>query len=145
MKTLGPQPLFEFESADALAQFLVWMTPLVGGGVIAAISLDLAGWRALAVIAMVCLAIALGLRSRISVYSGRVVVQRTWFFLSYRTYEAAAIDDVSYGGDWGLEEGAIGVVVSMGGREIHLGTSKNMRFLHDELTRVAYSGKGHEG
>ena len=121
------------------------MTPLVGGGVIAVLALDLGGWRALAVIALACLAVVLGLRSRISVYSGRVVVQRTWFSVPYRTYEAPTLDDVSYGGDWGLEEGAMGVVVSMGGREVHLGTSKNMRFLHDELTRVAYSGRGHEG
>lgn len=145
MKPSASPPLFEFESADALARVLVWFTPLVGGGVVAVLALDFGGWRALAVVALVCLAVASGLRSSISVFPNLVIVQRKWFFIPYRTYEASAIDDVSFGGDWGLEDGAVGVVVSMGGREVHLGTPKTMRFLHDALTQVAYSGRKHDG
>lgn len=145
MKPSASPPLFQFESADALARVLVLFTPLVGGGVVAVLALDFGGWRAIAGVAFACLIVASGLRSKISVSSDQVIIQRKWFFIPYRTYEAGAIEDVSYGGDWGMEEGAVGVVVSMGGREVHLGTPKTMRYLHEALTQVAYSGRQHEG
>jgi hypothetical protein len=139
MSQIVARPLFEFESADSLAQFFVFMTPLVGGGVVAVLSLDLGGWRGLVLVVLACFAVLAGLRSKVVVYSHSVNIQRKWFFLPYRTYIAPCIDDVFYGGDWGLEEGAIGVVVRMGGQEVHLGTAKNMRFLHDALTSAAHS------
>lgn len=145
MKSRASPPLFQFESADAIARVLVLFAPLAGGGVVAVLALDFGGWRWIAGVALACLIVACGLRSSISVFSDQVIIQRKWFFIPYQTYEAGAIEDVSYGGDWGLEEGAVGVVVSMGGREVHLGTPKTMRYLHDALTQVAYSRRQHEG
>ena len=145
MKPVPAPPLFEFESGDSLARFSVWMVPVAGGGAASAIAWNLGGIRVLAAMAVVCILLVLGLRSSISVRSEQVTVTRKWFFIPYKTYRAPSIEDVSYGGDYGLEEGAVGVVVRMGGKEVHLGTAKNMRFLYEALSQVAYSGVAHVG
>src|SRR4051812_31239622 len=125
MKSPAPPPLFEFESSDSLAQFMVWIVPVAGGGAVSAVAWNLGGFKAVFAIVVACVVLVLGLRSAISVYPGQVRVVRKWFFLPYKTYSAPSIEDISFGGDYGLEEGAIGVVVRMGGKDVHLGTSKN--------------------
>lgn len=135
--------LFEFESSDSLAQFLVWMAPLAGGGTIAVIGFDVGGMKAIAAVVAACLLLVVGLRSSITVHLECVVIKRKWFFIPYIKHTASCIEEVSFGGDYGLDEGAIGVVVTMGGREFHLGTSKNMHYLHEALTQVTYSGVKH--
>lgn len=133
-------PTFQFESSDSLAQFSVWLFPFAGGGVLSIFLWQFGGWTALAGVMAACLFLIVGLRSSISVYPDRVKITRKWFFLPYRTYTASSIDAVSFGGDYGLEEGAICVVVEMAGREIALGTSKNMRYIYDSLDSI--TGKG---
>lgn len=143
MDTQSELPLFSFESSDSLAQFMVWIVPVAGGGIVGLIAFQLGHFKAVAALAIACLLLIVGLRSSIVVYPKQVRVVRKWFFIPYKTYTAEHIEDISYGGDWGLEDGAFGVVVKMGGKEVHIGTSKNMRFLHDALSKVAYSGRKH--
>jgi hypothetical protein len=133
--------LFEFESSDSLAQFLVWMAPVAGGGAIAAVVWGMVGLSALAAIGAIWLVLLVGFRSSITVQLGRVTIRRKWFFVPYRTHIASSIEHVCFGGDYGLGEGAMGVVVTMGGKDFHLGTSKNMHYLHDALTQIARGGK----
>jgi len=134
MDTGAAEPLFEFESSDSLEQLSVGIaaTFAVGGGV-GLLALQFGGWRGLFAVLVVCVLLVGGLRTKISILPTRVLVTRKWFFVPYVRYEAESIEDVYYGGDYGLDEGAIGVVVEMGGRKIHFGTSKNMRYLHDAL------------
>jgi hypothetical protein len=132
--------VFEFESSDALAQFLIWMAPIAGGGVIAVAVWGAGGVSALLAMGAVCAALVAGLRSSIKVRTDRVTIRRKWFFVPYKTHTAPFIEHVCFAGDYGLEEGAMGVVVTMGGRSHHLGTSRNMRYLHDALTQAARRG-----
>ncbi|WUR11196.1 hypothetical protein E7V67_015900 [[Empedobacter] haloabium] len=125
--------MFAFESADSLAQFTVWLIPFAGGGIVSILAGQWAGWKLLAALALICLLLIGGLRSSIQVFPDHVEVVRKWFFVPYKTYRSCFIEDVAFGGDWGLEEGAMGIVVRMSGQEIHLGTSKNMRYLYESL------------
>jgi hypothetical protein len=133
--------VFEFESSDSLAQFAVLLSLLYGGVIFAFFRFGWVGWKGLAVFVAVCFILIAGVRSSIAVQRDRVVIKRKWFFIPYRTYSAPYIEYVCFGGDYGFDEGAAGVVVTMGGRDFHLGNSKNMRFLHDALYVFAKSGK----
>ena len=130
-------PLFTFESRDSLAQFLVVLLPLIGGGVVLAVFFDIAGFRGALVAALASGILALGLRSSISVTRDEVRVVKKWFFIPYWSYKAAEIQDVWYGGDWGDSEGAMGVVVKLGNKEVHIGTSKTMHQVHNALFRLS--------
>jgi hypothetical protein len=141
MEPRSELPLFQFESADSLAQFSIWMIPAAGGGIVSTIAWNWGGWNLVAVLVLVCLPLILGLRSSITVNADQVKVVRKWFFVPYRSYTAPCIEDVSFGGDWGLDEGAMGVVIRLKGQEIHLGTSKNMHYLYESLCEVAYTGR----
>ena len=132
------QPLlFRYESRDALAQFLIWFAPFLGGGVILAVFFDYGGVRGAVGAMFVATLIALGLRSSIRVALDEVRIVRKWFFLPYWSYTASEIQDVWYGGDWGDSAGAMGVVVKLGNKEVHIGTSKNMHELHNALFRLS--------
>jgi hypothetical protein len=135
-------PLFHFESSDSLAQFSVWIVPVAGGGALPIVlaSLGFLTWGTAAALAMLTLVLVAGLRSSIVVYPDEVKIVKKWCFLPYQVHRGEKIEDVSFGGDWGLEEGAIGVVVKIDGKEIHIGTSKNMRYLYEALTHVASTG-----
>ncbi|MEW6370288.1 MAG: hypothetical protein AB1584_05085 [Pseudomonadota bacterium] len=141
MEAKSDLPFFQFESADSLAQFSIWMIPTTGGGIVSIIAWDWGGWNLVAAVVLVCLLLILGLRSSITVRADQVKVVRKWFFVPYRTYTSPCIEEVSFGGDWGLDEGAMGVVVRMNGQDIHLGTSKNMHYLYESLREVAYTGR----
>jgi hypothetical protein len=129
----GVVPVFEFESSDSLAQFSIWILPAAGGGAVSVIAWAAGGWWMVAGVFALCAVLVAGLRSSISVGPGRVTITRKWFRIPYRRFTAAAIENVFFGGDYGLEEGAMGVVVRIEGRDIHLGTSRNMHFLYDAL------------
>lgn len=74
-----------------------------------------------------------GLRSSIPVGDAETVIAKRWFFLPYYWCRGPYIEDVWYGGDWGFEDDAMGVVVKLGGKEVHLGSSDSMRHLHESL------------
>jgi hypothetical protein len=140
---MKPPPLFAFESRDALAQFIVFLAPLLGGGMIIMIVFDFGGIRAALVAAVIAAVLGVGLRSSILVTSDEVKIVRKWFFVPYWIHTGAEIQDVWYGGDWGMPKGAMGVVVKLEDKEVHIGTSKNMHDLHNTLYKfsVAYRGK----
>jgi hypothetical protein len=99
------------------------------------------GWKGTLAVMALFSAIAIGLRSSIVVTEGCTVITRRWFFIPYWRRSAPGIDDVWFGGDWGDEDGAMGVVVEMRGKEIHLGSSKTMRQLHAALFPLSAKGK----
>ena len=128
------QPILIFSGSDSIAQFYVWLA-IFGGGVIP-IPLYLYFYGSLEILLVTCIAVTamlLGLRYSIVVTPSRVIITRTCFFIPYRRYRAPAVDDVFFGGDFGLAEGAFGVIVKMGNKEVHIGSSKTMHVLHDAL------------
>lgn len=141
MESKSDLVFFQSESADSLAQFSVWMIPAAGGGIVSIFAWDWGGWKLAAGVVLAFLLLIIGLRSSITVRLDQVTVARKWFFIPYRTYTASCIEDVSFGGDWGLDEGAMGVVVRMNGQDIHIGNSKNMYYLYESLCEVAYTGR----
>lgn len=140
MRSKANSALFEFESADSLAQFYLWMIPLAGGGIVGMLIWEWLSWKSLTAVVSLCLFLIVGLRSSILVFEDEVRVVRKWFFVPYKTYTSPCIEDVSFGGDWGLEEGAIGVVIRMNGEDVHLGSSENMHYLYQSLYEVTYTG-----
>jgi hypothetical protein len=93
----------------------------------------LAGWYGVAVSAVFAVLVVAGLRAEILVSPGEVVITRRWLFVPYRRHRAPGIDDVWYGGDWGEPEGALGVVVRLGRKEVHLGSPGTMHALYRAL------------
>lgn len=140
MNAAEQRPLFEFESSDSIAQFAVWFTPLSGGGIIALIAWDQAGGWALASIVLTCLILVLGLRSSIAVFPDRVQIVRKWFFLPYRIYRAPAIESVWFGGDWGLDDDAMGIVVEWEGRRRTSGPPRTCIICMKRLLRSPGAG-----
>lgn len=82
-----------------------------------------------------------GLRSTMVVTESQVTITKKWFFVPYWRWTAAAIDDVWFGGDWGEEDGALGVVVQLGKDEVHIGSTRTMRELHDKLWPLSIAGR----
>ncbi len=133
-------PLYTFESLDSLAQYDIRLSLFLVGLFFFPIILIFWQWYGIllwAAIALILLAVLpSGFRASITVTELETIVVRKWFFIRYRKYRAAIIEDVWFSGDWGLDDGAIGVVVKLSGRELHIGTSKNMH----ELSNVNYLG-----
>jgi hypothetical protein len=134
--------LYAFESQDSMAQFSVGIASLPGVLLVFFFFTVSADWTALLVSVLIAAIFMLGLRASIVVTDTEVVIVKKWLFVRYKTYRAPTIDDVWFGGDWGLEEGAIGVVVKLGQNEIHVGTRSNMRKIHDALWPLCLSYKG---
>jgi hypothetical protein len=132
--------LFEFESSDSIAQFCIWIIPFVGGGLIM-LPFSIWGYIGIIITLIVVLVIVIGLRASIVIHEGKVVVRKTCFFITYKYYEADCVEDIWFGGDWGFEEGAMGVVVTLNGKDVHIGTSKNMRYLFDNIKPFALAYK----
>jgi len=125
---------FRFTGQDSLSQLMVWLLILGFGCLpLPVVVWHFGGMRAAVVSILVALAVLIGLRATIVVTSSRVVVTRSWFFIQYWRYSGRAIEDVWFGGDWGLPEGASGVVVKLNGKEIHMGSRKTMHHLHASL------------
>lgn len=131
----GAGEIFAFSGPDAGARFFLGL--LLSGGGVYPIHLWavhwLAGWRGVEAFVLLALVLIAGLRNEIVVSAKGVVITRRWFLVPYRRYRASRIDDVWYGGDWGEPEGAVGVVVRLGRKEIHLGSPGTMYALHRAL------------
>ena len=125
-----------------MAQFLVWLAPLLSGGVILMIVLDYGGVRAVVAAALMTTLVAAGLRSSICVTKDEVTIIRKWFFVPYWRHTGVEIHDVWYGGDRGMPEGAAGVVVKVGNKEVHIGNAKTMHELHNALYRLSAAYRG---
>lgn len=132
----GEGETFAFSGPDALARFLVGILVLGAGMLPLPLLLyPLAGWPGVTAAAVVAVLVVVGLRAEIAVSPREVVITRRWFLVPYRRYRAPRVDDVWYGGDWGEPEGALGVVVRLGKREIHLGSPRTMHALYRALAR----------
>jgi hypothetical protein len=128
------QATYCFESRDSLAQFGAWLLHAHLAVFVPLVALELTGWQGVVAWLLLAAGHIAGLRGSIRVTPGQVVIVKKWFFLPYKSHRAARIDDVWFGGDWGLEEGAICVVVELGGQEVTLGTSRNMHDLYADLS-----------
>ena len=132
---------FKFSGRDSMAQFMAWMVILQSP----ILCLPLAAWRdggllgvAASIVAM--LAIIGGLRASIVIEPSRVVIVRKCFFIPYWRHTGRAIKGVWFSGDWGDPEGALGVVVDLDGRQIHIGSGKTMHYLYSALLAVPWRG-----
>ena len=131
------EPLYEFRGADFLAQCIAVASPLVGAGFIAPGLYGWLGWGGSLGVLMALLALAVGLSAEIVVTVDETAIVKRWFGLPYRRYCAPFISRVEYGGDWGLPNGATGVVVHVGDRKVHIGAPWSMRQIHCGLTPSA--------
>jgi hypothetical protein len=128
--------ILRFSGRDSMAQFMAFVIivqsvgwiflpvawiPLPGG----AVSF---GFLTLAVVVIIA-----GLRASIVVKPSRVVIVRKCFFIPYWCHIGRAIEGIQFGGDWGDPEGAIGVVVILDGKELHIGSGKTMHYLYSAL------------
>jgi hypothetical protein len=80
-----------------------------------------------------------GLRTSIVVTPTRTTITKRWLLIPYWHWSARAIDDVSYGGDWGKPHYAAGVVLLLGAKEIHIGSGKSMHALYSALLPLSNS------
>jgi hypothetical protein len=87
-------------------------------------------------------ALALGLRVTIRVAPGTIHITKKWLFIPYWRVRSTQIHDVWYGGDWGLPEGAVGVVLALDRTEVHVGSSRTKRLLFDSLRPLSVAGRG---
>ena len=127
-------PILNFSGSDSIARFYAWLVILGGGAIPIPYYLYLYGnLKFLLVVCIAFIAVLLGLRYSIVVTRSRVVITRRWFSIPYRRYRAPVVEDVYFGGDFGLAEGAFGVIVKMGDKEVHIGSSRTMYVLHDAL------------
>lgn len=86
-------------------------------------------------------ALALGMRFTITVTSGTVRVTKKWLFIPYWSARSSQIHDVWYGGDWGLPDGALGVVVDLDRTEVHVGSSRTMKALFNALRPLSVAAR----
>ena len=126
---------FIFGGPDSLLQGMVVLVLILGAGCIPIpfFVWSAGGMIAAAVYIFAALAVAIGLRNSIIVTPSLVVITRSWFFIPYWRYTGRAIEDVWFDGDWGLPEGAGGVVVKLDGQEVHIGSCKTMHHLYESL------------
>jgi hypothetical protein len=141
---LAPRPAaervtFTFTGRDSLSQFMVGFVLILGGGfpLLPFFVWQAGGMTGTALSIVAALAVIVGLRNSIVVTPSLVVITRSWFFVPYWRHTGPAIQDVSYGGDWGDPEGACGIVVKLDGQEIHIGSARTMHHLCASLWRLA--------
>src|SRR5262247_1001230 len=123
---------FKFSGRDSIAQGMAWMVVLTPVPWLPVVAWNAGGGVGVGIIA-VALAIIIGLRASVVVRPSRGVIIRKGFFIPYWRYTGRVIEDVWYGGDWGLPEGASGVCVQLNGKEIHIGSRKTMDYLYFSL------------
>lgn len=132
---------FAFDGPDAGARLQAGILFLGAGALpLPVLIYPLAGWYGVAVSVVVAVLVVAGLRAEVLVSSGEVVITRRWFFLPYRRHRAPRVDDVWYDGDWGEPEGALGVAVRLGEKEVHLGSPGTMHVLHRALAARTQPG-----
>ncbi len=142
--------LFKFTGADAEARLPVFL--LIGAVIAFALIIVFSGLitfslaSAIGVLKFLLIVIgilfvgALGFRNRVVVTEQSALIEKKWFFIPYRRFTAALIEDVWFVGDWGLPDGAIGVVVEMAGKEIPIGSRKTMHGLYGALYPLSAAG-----
>jgi len=127
--------LFAFSERDSAAQFMFFVIASGAGGLFIPLYVwELCGAPAGVAYIVFALAVLLGLRDSIEVTPSKTVFTRKWLFIPYRRYSAPFINDLWYDSDCGDAEGASGVVVKLGSREIYIGSAKTMRHLFRSLT-----------
>ncbi len=125
---------FQFSGRDSQSQFLVFLIVMGAGALPLPLLISGFGFKDAAISSVVfAVLVTIGLRASIVVSTAGVVITRSWFFVPYRWYTGAEIEDVWFGGDWGLPDGASGLVVKLDGREIHIGSAKTMHSLYEAL------------
>ena len=131
---MSARETFRFTGRDSLAQLHVVFVVLFGGGC-PSILMILWGYGATLMLVLIplSLTIAVGLRSSIVVSDCGVTISRLWFFIPFWKHTGKSIEDVWFGGNWGLDDDAMGVVLKVDGKELHIGSRQTMHFLYDAL------------
>lgn len=138
--------IFRFTGSDSLARFCA-LALLFSAGVIPVIlTVSSIGFHSdslqdFLVISATTAAVTLGFRSTVVVTESRTTITKQWFGIPYWQWSAPVIDDVWFGGDWGEEDGALGVVVQLGKSEVHIGSRRTMRELHAALAPLSVASK----
>lgn len=131
-------PRFAFRGRDAMGQFVVFLGVTGAGALPLPLLAWFWDWRIGVAIVGLALIVMVGLRTAIVVRRDEAVITRYWFFLPYRRYRAASLDEVWFDGEMGLPDAASGcVVVRLGEREIHLGSRRTMHTLFARLAPLA--------
>jgi hypothetical protein len=87
------------------------------------------------------LTFSLGMRFSITVTPRMIRVTKKWLFIPYWSARSSQIHDVWYSGDWGLPDGALGVVLDLDRTQVHIGSSRTMRLLFDALRPISVEGR----
>jgi hypothetical protein len=124
---------FKFSGRDSMAQFMAFVIIVHPAGWIPHNVWYLGGATAFGIFALAVVVIIAGLRASIVIRPSRVVIVRKCFFIPYWRHSGRTIENVQFSGDWGDPEGALGVVVNLDGREIHIGSGKTMHHLYSAL------------
>lgn len=125
-------PDFEFDGPDALNRVVGGFVVGIVAGQAILLGVPAAWWVPLAGIGAIAVA---GLRAGVSVTHDRIVVTKSCWRWVYARYAATHVRDVTYGGDWGLTEGSLGVVVDLGDVEVHVGSPGTQAALYEALSR----------
>lgn len=87
------------------------------------------------------LTLALGMRFTIAVTPQTIRVTKKWLFVPYWSARSSQIHDVWYSGDWGLSDGALGVVLDLDRTQVHIGSSRTMKLLFDSLRPLSTAAR----
>lgn len=131
----GDSSSFHYEGPDAFARGFCVITALMLALIVVFI------WPlAAALLALAAALVVPGLRASITVEPGRAVVDRRCWGLPYSRHEGPVLEDVALGGDWGLSTDGLGVFVTIGGREIGVGSRGDATSLYEQLRKLAQTG-----
>lgn len=125
---------FNYTGYDTTAMFMVVTWTLVGGApILPWWAWHLGGTLALGAWFCAFCLILMGLRFSVTASDREVRIRRTWFSIPYARHKGHAIEDIEFDGDWGAEAASSGIVVILGGKEVHIGSRRSMRHLYSSL------------
>lgn len=131
-----PEPnLFSHTARDGVAMFYILFIVFFPGGVMLGppfISVDAFIFATVGFIV-----VALGLDCKIVVGPTEVRFMRRIFWIPYYVVRGKEITSVVYDSDWDDEETASGVVVTLAGKEVHIGAGKRKNELYMNLYRCS--------
>lgn len=138
--------LYRFDGSDSLARFGVFVILTgAGAGPIVFVLFNFVfktDWiTTIAWVLGISTVIFVGLRSSIVVTNQRTTITKKWLFIPYWRCSAAEIEDVWYGGDWGDDTDALGIVVKLGKKEVDIGSRKTMHELYRALLPLSVKAK----